>query len=154
MRTHRLTSDDVELGRRVFALLSEVFGEPGSEGERGAEEPARLSDAYLYKLLASEGFWALAAFVGDELVGGLTAHTLPLTREESSEVFIYDLAVHANYQRQGIGRALVQSLLDAAAARGIREVFVPADNEDAHALDFYRAVGGKASAVTFFGFSR
>jgi aminoglycoside 3-N-acetyltransferase I len=154
MRTHRLTSADVALGRRVFALLREVFEEPGSGSERGAEGPRALGDAYLEKLLANDAFWAFAAFVGDELAGGLTAHTLPMTRDESSEVFIYDVAVHPSYQRKGVGRALIQSLRDAAAEQGIREVFVPADNEDTHALDFYRAVGGEASAVTFFGFSR
>jgi len=154
MRTYRLSSADVALGRRLFALLVEVFDEPGPTSALNPPEPAQLSDAYLQKLLANDGFWAFAGFVGEELVGGLTAHTLPMTRAESAEVFIYDLAVHADYQRQGVGRALVRSLLDAAAEQGIREVFVPADNEDTHALDFYRAVGGQASAVTFFAFSR
>jgi hypothetical protein len=28
-----------------------------------------------------------------------------------------------------------------------------ADNEDQHALDFYRALGGEAQAVTFFNFN-
>jgi len=32
-------------------------------------------------------------------------------------------------------------------------VFVPADNEDDDALDFYRALGGTPSSVTFFSFS-
>jgi aminoglycoside 3-N-acetyltransferase I len=31
-------------------------------------------------------------------------------------------------------------------------MFVPADNEDEHAIDFYHAIGGEASAVTFFTF--
>jgi aminoglycoside 3-N-acetyltransferase I len=34
------------------------------------------------------------------------------------------------------------------------EVFVPADNDDQHALDFYRALGGSPSSVTFFTFLR
>jgi len=36
---------------------------------------------------------------------------------------------------------------------GFTSVFVPADDEDQHALDFYRAVGGQAQSVTFFNFS-
>jgi aminoglycoside 3-N-acetyltransferase I len=42
------------------------------------------------------------------------------------------------------------TLRDEAAAAGIKEVFVLADNEDVHALDFYRALGGRASQVTLF----
>lgn len=35
---------------------------------------------------------------------------------------------------------------------GIDLVFVPADNVDIHALDFYRALGGVAAPVTIFEF--
>lgn len=118
------------------------------------EDCDELSDGYLGRLLARTDFWALAAFVGDELVGGMTAHTLPMTRTESSEVFIYDIAVRGDQQRKGIGRLLVSHLRAEAAALGIVDVFVPADNDDTHALDFYRALGGAAAPVTIFTFGR
>jgi len=41
-----------------------------------------------------------------------------------------------------------------AGDAGIHDLFVPADEDDAHALDFYRALGGVASPVTFFTFGR
>jgi aminoglycoside 3-N-acetyltransferase I len=37
-----------------------------------------------------------------------------------------------------------------AAQAGIAEVFVAADNEDTHALDFYQALGGRGMRTTFF----
>ena len=91
--------------------------------------------------------------VGDEIVGGITAHVLPMTRSELSALFIYDVAVRADHQRKGVGRHLISALRDDAAAAQIGDVFVPADNEDLHALDFYRALGGVPSPVTFFTFS-
>jgi aminoglycoside 3-N-acetyltransferase I len=39
-----------------------------------------------------------------------------------------------------------------AAALGCRTLFVAADDEDTHALDFYRALGGAGAAVTMFTF--
>ena len=92
----------------------------------------------------------MAAFADDLLVGGLSAHVVPMTTSESSELFIYDIAVRADVQRQGIGRALVAALRAAARAEGIGDVFVAADNEDTHALEFYRRLGGVAAPVTFF----
>lgn len=91
--------------------------------------------------------------MGDEIVGGVTAHTLPMTRTESAELFIYDLAVPADQQRQGIGRGLIATLRDAATTAGIQVVFVPADDDDVHALDFYRALGEAVAGddLTFFG---
>jgi aminoglycoside 3-N-acetyltransferase I len=75
-----------------------------------------------------------------------------MTRSESAELFIYDLAVDPPHQRTGIGRALVDALRAQGAAAGISVAFVPADNEDTYALDFYRAIGGDEAPVTIFTF--
>jgi aminoglycoside 3-N-acetyltransferase I len=143
IRTKRLSLDDRELARRTFRLMAEVF----------EEDSASLSDRYLDQLLSRKDFWAFAALLGSEVVGGITAHTLPMTRTETSEVFIYDIAVHVDHQRRGIGGELVSALRAGAAALGIHDIFVPADNDDTHALDFYRSLGGEPSPVTFFTFS-
>lgn len=142
IRVLRLTADDAKTARRLFEMMAEVFGE--------TRQP--LSDDYLARWLSRSDLWALAAFADDELVGGLTAYTLPMTRAECSELFIYDIAIRPDHQRQGVGRMLVFMLRSAAAADGIEDVFVPADNDDSHALDFYRALGGKPLAVTHFTF--
>jgi aminoglycoside 3-N-acetyltransferase I len=144
MRSMRLQPGDRELARALFALMAEVFDEPREA----------LSDRYLDRLLAREDFWAVAAFDGDQIIGGVTAHSLPMTNTEAVEVFIYDLAVRHDHQRQGVGRHLVTELRNSAAASGIANVFVAADNDDLHALDFYRTLGGRASPVTLFAFSR
>ncbi len=123
--------------------MAEVFGQGGES----------LSDDYLDRLLAHEDFWAIAACVDDVIVGGLTAHTLPMTSSSSAEIFIYDIAVRSDYQRQGVGRRLLTDLRARAAASGISVVFVSADNADTDALDFYRALGGAASPVTFYTFA-
>jgi aminoglycoside 3-N-acetyltransferase I len=143
VRTSRLTPGNCEQAKGLFVMMAQVF----------AERSDHPSDDYVDRLLGREDFWAIAAFVGDEIVGGLTAHTLPMTRSESSEIFIYDLAVREDQRRKGIGRQLVTTLREAAAAAGIPLVLVAADDDDGHALDFYRAVGGAPSPVTFFTFS-
>jgi aminoglycoside 3-N-acetyltransferase I len=143
IRTLRLTSSDGALARRLFAIMAVVFEEPNQE----------LDGAYLDALLRRADFWALAALEGDEVIGGVTAHALPMTRSPSSELFIYDVAVRADRQRRGVGRRLLEALRAAAAAADITVAFVPADNDDAHALDFYRATGGVPQAVTIFTFS-
>ena len=142
MLLKRLHSGDPEQAAALFTLMAEVFG----------EEAKPLSAAYLDQLLKRESFWAIGAFDGEQVLGGLTAHTLPMTRNETAEIFIYDLAVDPAFQRQGIGRQLISELRIQAAAVGINVLFVPADNEDLEALEFYRALGAQASPVTFFTF--
>lgn len=144
MEIVRLTAADIELARRTFELLARAFD----------EQPVPLGDAYLRTLLARPEFWALAARVDDEVLGGLTAHALPMTRAETSELFLYDLGVRADWRRRGVGRALVDALRDLGARAGIGVVFVPADGDDTGALDFYRALGGAEAPVAIFTFER
>jgi aminoglycoside 3-N-acetyltransferase I len=139
----RLGTSDRALARAAFAMMAEVFEHP----------PGPLGDAYLDKLLARPELWAIAAIEQGEVVGVVTAHALAMTHSESTELFIYDLAVRTDRQRRGIGRTLMQTLITQAAAAGITVSFVPADDEDTHALDFYRAIGGEGAAVTIFTFT-
>ena len=132
-QTRRLQPGDQPLAAALFAVMAEVF----------EEDRKPLSLPYLDYLLSRDDLWIIAAFANSQLIGGITAYTLPLTRTESSELFLYDLAVLPAHQRQGAGTRLVKALRNAAA-----------DNEDTHALDFYRAVGGTASPVTFFTFEQ
>jgi aminoglycoside 3-N-acetyltransferase I len=138
----RLGVGDEAAARGVFRLFAEVF----------EDEYRELSDAYLGRLLGREDFRVLAAMEGDRVVGGITGHVLPMTRGEESELFLYDLAVGEGERRRGIGRALVRTMVEGAAAEGIGTAFVPAENEDTHALEFYRAIGGREEAVTLFLF--
>ncbi len=142
--TRRLDQSDRELARSLFLLMAQVF----------AEQAEPLSDAYLEQLLGRADFWVIAAFVDKDLVGGITGHTLLLTSVEKAELFVYDLAVREDQQRQGIGRQLVHALCAAATAVGINTVIIPVDNDDLHALEFYRAIGGQPSPVTIFSFTQ
>jgi aminoglycoside 3-N-acetyltransferase I len=87
MNIPRLTSGDRDWARTLFTVIATVF-----EGEHG-----ELNDEYLDRLLRREDFWALAAFADGSIVGGLTAHTLPMTRTATSEIFIYDLAMQPEH---------------------------------------------------------
>jgi aminoglycoside 3-N-acetyltransferase I len=136
----RLGITDIDAARAAFTMMHEVFDED--------REP--LSDAYIARLLADDAFWAVGAFEGTDPVGCITAHALAMTRHERTELFIYDLAVRADRQRRGIGRQLVDSLVASAAERGIDVVFVPADDDDTHALAFYEGLGGRPAKVTIF----
>lgn len=136
----RLGTTDLAPARAAFAMMHRVF----------ETEPGELSDRYLVDLLASGSFWAIGAFEADEPVGCITAHELPMTRSEQTELFIYDLAVRPDRQRRGIARRLVETLVSDASERGTDVVFVAADDEDDHAIAFYAGLGGRAAPVTMF----
>ena len=142
MLIRRLVPGDRELARTTFAMMADVF-----------EERRRpLPDDYVDALLGRADFWAIAAVDDDGPVGGITAHVLPMTRSPSRELFVYDVAVREDRQRRGIGRAMLVELCAQAAREWIANVFVAVADEDVHATDFYRGVGGAEAPVTLFSF--
>ncbi len=148
LQIRRLSAQDAALAHRTFQVMSTVFAE--DDALEDGQAPLGVAD--VAELLVRPDFWVIAAIEHDTVLGGVTAHTLPMTRCKSKELFIYDLAVRTDRQRCGIGRALVEQLLELARLEGIEAAFVPADNEDDHALAFYRAIGGEALSVTHFNF--
>src|SRR5262249_26643592 len=106
------------------------------------------------RLLSRNDFCALTALEDGKPIGGLTAFILPLTRSELAELFIYDIAVQQAHQRRGIGRQLVDRVRGFAAEAGITTIWVPAENDDVEALEFYRTIGGAPTPTTIFTFSQ
>lgn len=143
IQIRRLGGNDV----RSFEALIYVFE---TAFETAHSQPA--SAAHLAKLLARPDFVVCAAFAGDVVVGGLTAYELTSYYTEAAELFIYDIAVHPEYRRTGIGQALMGFLQDYAAGVGSNEIFVAADREDSEALAFYEGTGGTPADVVHFSY--
>lgn len=140
----RLIAGDELLAAGLFALMSEELG----------EERCPLAEDYLRRLLSRPDTWVVAAFHGREVVGGLTAHALPMTRAQQTELLVYDLAVSSRHRRRGVGRALVGYLVEHGLVGDAVDAFVLADDEDAEARSFYHALGGVPASTTMFTFGR
>ena len=74
-------------------------------------------------------------------MGGLAAYELVKFERETSEVYIYDLAVAEAHRRRGIATALIDRLRAIAFERGAEVVFVQADFEDDAAIALYASLG-------------
>ncbi len=84
------------------------------------------------------------AFVGQQLVGLLSCLLLPLRHGDPHEMLLYEIGVHRQWRRQGIGRALLAAMEQWMLLHGVREVWVLGDN--AGAVAFYRACGFTVAA--------
>src|SRR5260221_4597578 len=139
-----LIKEDLPMFTSMINMFNVIFEE---------ENPTVGSEANSLRLLDDNRFIAIVALAVKEVVGGLTAYELPKYYSYSSEIFLYDLAVQPEYQRMGIGKGLLQSLKEYCFKNGIKEFFVMAHAEDEHAIEFYRATGGKSEKVVNFVYS-
>lgn len=140
----QLNVQDIKIAQQLFFLFSEVFEN---------ESPSISSESHIRKLLLNPGFIVYAAIHENEIIGGLTAYELQMYHSDSAEIFIYDIAVTQKYQRRGVGKKLLESIQEYCRKNGITEMFVSANEEDQHALDFYQATGGMAEKVFNFTYN-
>lgn len=104
------------------------------------------------QLLNNPNFVCLVAFHHHKVIGGITAYELMSYDKPGSAMYIYDLAVQNSHQRNGIGSKLVSELLADCRSKGIKELFVQAEEADIHAVQFYQKLGGKSLKTYQFDF--
>jgi aminoglycoside 3-N-acetyltransferase I len=139
-----LEAKDLKLFQKLIQLFQDVFE---MENLTTAKEP------YLKELLEKPDFIVFAVIYKEEIVGGLTAYELPLYYSQCSEVFIYDLAIRTEFQRNGLGKMLLTYLKEYCKEKGIKQIFVAANEEDEYALEFYHSSGGRPENVIHFNYT-
>ena len=104
------------------------------------------------EFLADHRHHIVAALVEGRLVGFASAVHY-IHPDKPAELWINEVGVAPAYQRQGLGRRLMDALLDHGRALGCKEAWVltEQDNEAARAL--YRAAGGSEEAVVYCTFA-
>lgn len=138
-----LTSRDIDAMHGLLTMFGEAFHERETYGAH------RPDDAYVRRLLDSDGFIALVAETGGEVVGGLAAYVLHKFEQARSEIYIYDLAVAESYRRQGIATALIERLRQIGRTRGAWVVYVQADHGDEPAIALYTKLGVREDVLHF-----
>jgi len=139
----RLGPSDLVPMRAMLDLFGREFDDVPTYSRRQPD------DAYLARLLAGDGFVAIAALDGDQVLGGLAAYVLPKFEQARSEVYIYDLAVSALHRRQGIATALIEALKEVARGIGAWVIYVQADHGDDPAVALYTKLGAREDVMHF-----
>jgi aminoglycoside 3-N-acetyltransferase I len=124
-----LGSNDIDKLDELISVFESVFE---------MENFKRPSKTHFQKLLSKDNFLAVIAKTDNKIIGGLTVYLLDQYYSERPLAYLYDLAVLTEYQRNGIGKKLIEFTKEYCGHQGLKELFVQADKADDHAIDFYR----------------
>ncbi len=124
-----LTSNDIDKLDELISVFENVFK---------MENFRRPTKIHIQKLLTRDNFLAVIAKTENKIIGGLTVYLLDQYYSERPLAYLYDLAVVTEYQRKGIGKKLLEFMIEYCRNQGFEELFVQADKADGYALDFYR----------------
>jgi ribosomal-protein-alanine N-acetyltransferase len=107
----------------VHAIEQEVFSDPWSTQD--------FRDCVSFALF----------FVAETDGGAVSGYVVALNAADEGEIL--NLAVAPNGRRHGLGRALVEQILEALAARGVRQVYLEVRESNQPARALYAAHGFK-----------
>lgn len=122
------------------AILAHIAVHDAEFDLDGRGEPlAPLAPDAARRFLANPAVQFWVAHDGDTLVGYLYGLVVPLRSGDGEELLIYEVAAHTGHRRRGVGRALYRHMTGWMNEKGIREVWVLADNPTAVA--YYQGCG-------------
>jgi len=100
----------------------------------------RVRVEWAKSFLSHEGHHLLLASIDGVDVGFVSG--VEMTHpDKGTEMFLYELGVAEQHQRQGVGRALVDALRALAVERGCYGMWVLTDDDNVAALATYRSAG-------------
>ena len=97
------------------------------------------------RFLSTPGHHLLIAYEDDQPAGFVSGVELSHP-DKGTEMFLYELAVAEPFQRRGIGKALVNALLEIARERACYDMWVLTDADNEAALATYRTTGTTAES--------
>ena len=100
-----------------------------------------VADRHCFYLVAEAHTDALG---GDPLVVGYAGLLAP---RGSGDADIQTIAVHPDFRRHGLGRRLMDALLEEAEARNARRIFLEVRADNPHAIALYSSLGFDEIAV-------
>jgi aminoglycoside 3-N-acetyltransferase I len=128
MTIQQLSTTDTDDFINLIKIFNEVFEN---------DDPIP-SEKYLGGLLSNPDFLVFVAIQDNQVVGGLTVYILHQYYNEKPQAYFYDVGVSPDYQRQGIGKSLIEAVNSYCQTKGFEASYVEAEMEDIDALEFYR----------------
>ncbi len=94
----------------------------------------------------------LAVAIVEGVVIGMASGLVYNHPDKPRQLFINEVGVAEPYRRRGVGRRLIERLLETGRAAGCVEAWVATETENQTAREFYAAIGGReepTSAVVY-----
>lgn len=144
IRIDRITDREANDLVQLVHLFSSVFG----------QEPSPLPTIEYYeRILSDPNFIVVVAKLDDVVIGVLTAYVLHGYHSSRPIAYAYDLAVHPDHQRKGIGRSIMEFTIEHCRYNDFEELFIQAELDDDDAIAFYRSMpfsqGTNASSFSY-----
>jgi ribosomal protein S18 acetylase RimI-like enzyme len=133
-------------------LVSRIGAEddPGDARPAGRAPSARAEGLLRHDALSSDSIWFLIAYRGDRPAGLAVLTRVPKLDERAGFLHIDELHVLTEYRRQGVGGALMRSVVDLVRELGLAGVRLLTRPDNRAAQLFYESLGFHRSETLLY----
>lgn len=119
----------------VYRLLT------GFAKNRGVDDHFKLTETRLSHLISNHGLNALIISHDNHLVGTITFHETFHTFSGETGLYIEDMYIRNTYQRKGIGKKLLDGMIEETKRRGYSKLEWQCAKDNFGAMKFYEKMG-------------
>jgi aminoglycoside 3-N-acetyltransferase I len=128
MEIKKLNSNSLTDFKSLIKIFKDVF----------ESDVPITNDEQLGKLLSNPDFLVFVVMSNNKVVGGLTIYVLHRYFGTKPIAYIYDVGVSPDFQRQGLGKALIAEVCKFCKKNDFEDAYVEAESDDIDAVSFYR----------------
>lgn len=125
--------------QRILEINSKIISEINDLMDEGTSWNTFEGDLFLQ----DKNNALFGAFMNGKLVGFLSAYRLQRIDDKKSEVLIYEVSVHEDFRKLGIGKALIQKVKDWAKELNADNAWVLTYDSNVAAMNLYKSSGGE-----------
>ena len=138
----KATKNDVPV---ILGLLYEL-GRPKPKKDNDVDNFRRIARKYVSD---SDKQILIAVHDEIEIVGMISIMFLSRLNQKNYEMYIPELIVLKEYQRQGIGKKLINSCVKLAKEKGCHRIRLESGNQRKESHQFYKNLGFEQSSLSF-----
>ena len=113
------------------------------------DEDITIFEKRIEQYLSDSDKQILVAQKHSEVVGLVSIVFLPRLNRTHSELYIPELIVRKEYQKQGIGKQLINSCIEIGKEKNCHRIRLESGNERKESHNFYAHLGFEQSALSF-----
>ena len=127
------------------AAAIEAIHELKPTEERNGQD---ASVEHMRQLLTSEENYVYIAY-DDDPIGFLLAYRFPRLDRDQNMIYLYEIDVHPEHRRMGIGTKLIEQLKDECRRNNVLKVWVGTEADNAAARALYESTGARCQGDTY-----
>jgi ribosomal protein S18 acetylase RimI-like enzyme len=104
---------------------------------------------HLHTLLADDRSYLFAAVDNSSVLGYALAYRFPSLYSSDYLAYLYDIEVSASFRRKGIGRLLIESVLQHLRRDGVKELWLRTGIDNGEGQGLFSATGAIKSGEAF-----